>query len=89
MKNSNTRVVSQRCDVFQNVFDILLFAAHATKPFTCKDVQECVMEAPIDTVQKYLEDLRERGYIKRHTWNTFVSTKFTIDLLNVHGEIKP
>ena len=89
MKNNNPRSVAQRCEVFQNVFDILLFASHATKPFTSRDIQEYVMEAPINTIQNYLADLRERGYIKKDSNCTYVATQFTKDLLNVEGKIKP
>ena len=84
MKNNNPRPVAQRCEVFQNVFD-----SHATNPFTSRDIQECVMEAPINTIQNYLADLKERGYIKKDSNRTYVATQFTKDLLNVEGKIKP
>ncbi|RKG35169.1 hypothetical protein D7V21_05145 [Acinetobacter guerrae] len=89
MKNNNPRPVAQRCEVFQNVFDILLFAGHATKPFTSHDIQECVMDASINTIQNYLADLKERGYIEKDSNRTYVATQFTKDLLNVEGKIKP
>ncbi|EXD36895.1 hypothetical protein J500_0803 [Acinetobacter sp. 479375] len=47
------------------------------------------MEAPINTIQNYLADLKERGYIKKDSNCTYVATQFTKDLLNVEGKIKP
>ncbi|WP_462176318.1 hypothetical protein [Acinetobacter baumannii] len=36
----------KRVKAFQNIFDILLFATHATQPFTMKDLHDYVLDAP-------------------------------------------
>ncbi|HFG4589165.1 hypothetical protein ACVYEL_19130 [Acinetobacter baumannii] len=47
----------QRVIAFQNIFDILLFATHATEPFTMKDLRDYVLDAPNNTIQCYVQEL--------------------------------
>ena len=58
----------KRVKAFQNIFDILLFATHATQPFTMKDLHDYVLDAPNNTIQCYVQELIKSGYLERtHT----------------------
>ncbi|ARG33888.1 hypothetical protein V7I38_18305 [Acinetobacter baumannii] len=78
----------QRVIAFQNIFDILLFATHATEPFTMKDLRDYVLDAPNNTIQCYVQELIKSGYLEKDSYATYKATQFAKDLLNVKGELK-
>ncbi len=55
----------KRVKAFQNIFDILLFATHATQPFTMKDLHDYVLDAPNNTIQCYVQELIKSGYLEK------------------------
>lgn len=74
---------TQRVDVFENVFHIVMYAARATEPFSPRDIQDNVMDAPLDTIRKYLAELKERGYLEKQPDQKYVATNYTKEVLNV------
>lgn len=78
----------KRVKAFQNIFDILLFATHATQPFTMKDLHDHVLDAPNNTIQCYVQELIKSGYLEKDSYATYKATQFAKDLLNVKGELK-
>jgi len=77
----------RRVETFQNVFDILLFATHATQPFSMKDLHDYVLNAPTNTIQCYVQDLVKSGYLEKDSYATYKATQYAKDLLNVKGEL--
>ena len=72
---------------FDNLFNIVLYATHNTV-FTVKDLSECVLDAPMNTIQNYVQGLIKFGYLEKDSLITYKATEYSKDLMNVKGEIK-
>lgn len=73
---------------FDNLFNIILYATHNTV-FTVKDLSECVLDAPVNTIQNYVQGLIKFGYLEKDSLITYKATEYAKDIMNVKGEIKP
>nr|WP_315986274.1 hypothetical protein [Acinetobacter baumannii] len=78
----------QRVIAFQNIFDILLFATHATEPFTMKDLRDYVSRCTNNTIQCYVQELIKSGYLEKIHMQPYKATQYAKDILNVKGELK-
>lgn len=73
---------------FENLFNIVLYATH-NNVFTIKDLGECVLDAPSNTIQNYVQGLIKFGYLEKDSLITYKATEYAKDIINVKGEIKP
>ena len=73
---------------FENLFNIVLYATH-NNVFTIKDLGECVLDAPANTIQNYVQVLIKFGYLEKDSLITYKATEYAKDFMNVKGEIKP
>lgn len=69
-------------EIFENRFDILLFAAH-TKTFNVTDIFEAVLDTSRMTIRNCLKDLVESGYIEKFSVYDFRATNKTKELFKV------
>ncbi|NUF61556.1 hypothetical protein HUN33_00435 [Acinetobacter bereziniae] len=69
-------------EIFENRFDILMFAAHTTT-FNVTDIFEAVLDASRMTIRKCLSDLIESGYIEKLSVYDFQATAKTKQLFKV------
>ena len=72
---------------FEDQMNLLLFACHASAPFTVKDVQEAVMEFHRNTVYSLLQKFVEWNYLERISTNHYCATQYAKDIMNVNGEV--
>lgn len=67
-------------NTFERRLDILIFAAYASKPFTVKDIYECVMDGSSQRIRDCLIDLVKCGYLEKTTIYTYQATGKTKQL---------
>lgn len=65
---------------FDRRLDILIFSAYATKPFSVKDVFDCVFEAHIQVIRGCMTDLVTAGYLEKTTTYKYKATAKTKEL---------
>lgn len=68
---------------FERRLDILIFAAHATKDFTVRDVYECVVDATALRIRNCLSDLVDSGYLEKTSIYSYQATGKTKQLFGV------
>lgn len=68
---------------FDNQLYLLLFACHATEPFSVKDVQEAVFDFHRTTVHKMLQNFEKWNYLERVTKTHYRATQYAKDIINV------
>lgn len=69
--------------IFENRFDILLFAVHTPDQFRVGDISTCVLGATKWTIRRCLNDLVEIGYLERTANNKFKATGMAKELFGV------
>ena len=69
--------------IFENRFDILLFAVHTPDSFKVSDILECVTNASKWTIHRCLRDLVEIGYLEETFSFTFKATDKAKELFGV------
>lgn len=71
---------------FDDQMNLLLFACHASTPFTIKDVQEAVIEFHRNTIYSLLQCFVKWNYLERISTNHYRATQYAKDIMNVKGE---
>lgn len=69
--------------IFQNRFDILIFAVHSKKTFNVLDIFEAVIDAKRVTIRNCLKDLINAGYLEKVTIYDYRATEKAKQLFGV------
>lgn len=70
-------------EIFSMYLDVVLFATHATKPFTPRDLSEMVINTDQKGAYRCISQLKEQGYLEDAGFGKYRATQYAKDIMNV------
>lgn len=74
-------------EIFSMYLDIVLFATHATRPFTARDLSEHVVNTDQKNAYRCVSQLKELGFLEDAGYGSYRATDYAKDIMNVEHQI--